>query len=346
MKMLPPEKEMERGFYSSDADYDGIFFAAVRTTGIFCRPSCTARKPKRENLQFFGSAKDALFSGYRACKRCRPLSFGDVPAGIQSLLAEIEADPTLRIRDRELTHRGLQPVQVRRFFQKNYGLTFQAYQRALRLGQSLEQIRKGGNLYDVAFGHSYESNSGFRTAFEKHCGFTPAKGRDAKAITMGWMEGPLGPMIAGTSEMGLCFLEFTDRRMIEAQVETLKRHFRRPLSPGSSQHLVQLQKEMNEYFAGKRKDFSVPLEFPGSLFQQKVWNSLLTIPYGETCAYQDIAKQVGSPGAVRAVGRANGQNRIAIVTPCHRVVNRNGELGGYGGGLWRKKYLLDLEREK
>jgi AraC family transcriptional regulator, regulatory protein of adaptative response / methylated-DNA-[protein]-cysteine methyltransferase len=149
----------------------------------------------------------------------------------------------------------------------------------------------------------------------------------------------------GATGDGVCLLEFSDRRQLETQVATLHQRFRCAVVPGMNDHLEQLKQELEEYFAGKRKQFSVTLIYPGSPFQQQVWDELLKIPYGEVRSYDDIARAVGTPKGSRAVGRANGTNRIAIVIPCHRVVNKNGQLGGYGGGLWRKQWMLDLERK-
>lgn len=229
---------------------------------------------------------------------------------------------------------------------KTYGMTFQAYARGRRLGTSLHQIRLGTDLDDVALGTGYNSYSGFREAFGKLFGKPPGKSRTEDCIVVTWIESPLGPLLAGATSQGVCLLEFTDRRMLEAQFETLRRRFRKVVIPGENEHLLQLKKELSEYFVGKRKSFSVKLLYPGTSFQERVWKELLKIPYGTTASYEDIARRVGSPRAVRAVGTANGLNRIAIVIPCHRVVNKSGELGGYGGGLWRKKLLLDLERGK
>jgi AraC family transcriptional regulator of adaptative response/methylated-DNA-[protein]-cysteine methyltransferase len=150
-------------------------------------------------------------------------------------------------------------------------------------------------------------------------------------------------MVAGATGDGLCLLEFSDRRMLERQLTILGRRFRLPLVPGSNGHLEQAKAEIGEYFAGRRREFGVPVRVVGSDFQQRVWKALQRVPYGETRSYADIARAVRSPDAIRAVGQANGMNRIAIVIPCHRVVNADGRLGGYGGGLWRKQRLLALE---
>jgi AraC family transcriptional regulator, regulatory protein of adaptative response / methylated-DNA-[protein]-cysteine methyltransferase len=337
--------EMERAFYGKDASYDGVFFTGVRTTGIFCRPSCPARKPLPRNVEFFPSVGRALFAGYRPCQRCRPLeSDGRAPEWVEQLLDRVDASPDRRVRAAELRALGLSPERVRRHFQRSYGMTFDAYCRARRLGQAFERLREGADLDTAAFDSGYESLSGFREAFSRHFGAPPGRGRKGACIRVAWVRTPLGPMIAGAAEEGLCLLEFTDRRMLERQLGILGRRFRLPLVPGESEHLARVKDELDEYFAGRRREFDVPLRVVGSAFQQKVWTALQGIPYGETRSYADIARAVRSPDAVRAVGQANGMNRIAIVIPCHRVVNADGRLGGYGGGLWRKQRLLAHER--
>jgi AraC family transcriptional regulator of adaptative response/methylated-DNA-[protein]-cysteine methyltransferase len=150
-------------------------------------------------------------------------------------------------------------------------------------------------------------------------------------------------MAAAATESAICLLEFTDRRMLETQLETLKRRFHLPLLPGESALLKRLHVELTEYFEGRRRSFDLPLDYPGTDFQRRVWEALQRIPYGQTRSYADLARELGVPGAARAVGRANGLNRIAILIPCHRVVNADGGLGGYGGGLWRKLRLLETE---
>lgn len=345
MQTLPSIREMQRAYQGSDRSYDGIFVLGVRTTGVFCRPSCRARKPRPENVEYFASARAALFAGYRPCKRCRPLaSNGQAPPWVQSLLAQIERAPHERLRDAGLRARGIDPARARRYFLQHYGMTFQAYCRGRRMTQALQDIRKGAKLDEVVLGHGYDSHSGFREAFARTFGTAPGQSADTDCIVLGWLESPLGPLVAGASADGVCLLEFTERRMLEAQFATLRKRFRCALVPGENQHLLRLKEELTRYFAGSLQEFSVPLVYPGSPFERRVWDELRRIPYGATCSYEDVARRIGSPGAQRAVGRANGLNRIAIVIPCHRVVNKDGKLGGYGGGLWRKQFLLDLER--
>jgi AraC family transcriptional regulator of adaptative response/methylated-DNA-[protein]-cysteine methyltransferase len=335
---------MLRAFMQSDASYDGIFYTGVRTTGIFCRPSCRARKPKEAHVEFFTTVNDALFSGYRACKRCDPLDMGRSPAWVTRLLADVDAAPDRRLRDADLRRRRLQPATVRRHFQKHYGMTFQAYCRSHRMEHALRDLRNGSAVDDVVFTSGYESHSGFRDAFLKTFGQPPARGRGADPIVVAWIDSPLGPLVAGANAEGVCLLEFTQRRMLEAQFATLRRRFQTAIVPGRNRHLDQLERELQEYFAGRRRAFSVPLKSPGSPFEERVWSALLRIPYGATESYESLASALGRPRAHRAIGGANGRNRIAIVIPCHRVVTKAGTLGGYGGGLWRKHALLHLER--
>jgi AraC family transcriptional regulator of adaptative response/methylated-DNA-[protein]-cysteine methyltransferase len=223
-------------------------------------------------------------------------------------------------------------------------MTFHAYQRSRRLSTALTQIREGGKLDEVILGNGYESHSGFRDAFGKVFGKPPGKAKSSDCIVTTLIESPLGPIILGANKNGLCLTEFTDRRMLEFQFKMLQKRFDAAIVPGTNQYIKQAQKELNEYFVGRLKKFTVKLVYPGTEFQQKVWSELIKIPYGKTIAYADLAQRVGIPGAVRAVGTANGMNRIGIIIPCHRVVNKCGKLGGYGGGVWRKQWLLDLER--
>ncbi len=345
MQHLPSIREMERAYRQRDASYDGIFFLAVRTTGIFCRPSCPARKPLPRNVEYYASAREALFAGFRPCKRCRPMDgAGSPPGWVQELLAAVEQDPRERLRDTDLRALAIDPARARRCFLRHFGMTFHAYCRGRRMAEALQQIRQGVALDDVALGNGYESHSGFREAFARTFGQPPGRSRGADSIVASWAESPLGPLLVAATSAGVCLLEFTDRRMLETQFTTLRKRFRCAIVPGKNAHIEQVKDELSRYFAGSLREFRVPLVYPGSPFQRAVWEALLQIPYGETRSYEGLARSIGAPKGQRAVGRANGQNRMCILIPCHRVVNKDGRLGGYGGGLWRKQFLLDLER--
>jgi len=341
---LPGRDEMLRAFMDRDASCDGLFYAGVTSTGIFCNPSCPARKPKSENVEFYASAKEALFAGFRPCRRCRPLEDGGSPDWVRDLVEKVEAEPNKRLRDSELREAGIDPAAARRAFLRKFGMTFQAYCRARRLASAFTAIKAGGSLDDAVFDHGWESHSAFREAFAKAAGAPPGAARSGDFVRLAWIGTPLGPMIAGATDESVCLLEFTDRRMMEAQLQTLARRFALPLIPGESLLFDSLRAELSEYFEGKRRAFDLPIAYPGTDFQRRVWEGLLRIPYGETRSYADLARELGLPsGASRAVGHANGLNRLAILIPCHRVIAADGGLGGYGGGLWRKLRLLERE---
>lgn len=334
---------MVEAFLTSDASCNGLFWTGVKTTHIFCKPACPARKPKPENVEFFFSVRDAMFAGYRACLRCKPLAPADPPAWVKKLLAMVEGE-TERISARHVVALGIEPARARRYFIQTYGMTFAEYARAKRLCVALGQLRRGGSIDDAGFDAGYGSLSGFREAFRRAFGAPPGQGRDADVIISKLIQTPVGPMMAGATSQGVCLLEFTDRKMLEKQLATLRQRLKTVIVPGESPHLSQLERELHAYFAGVREDFSVPLVAPGTAFQERVWEGLRKIPYGTTVTYAELARSVGKPKAIRALGTANGMNRIAILIPCHRVVRAGGEVGGYGGGRHRKEYLLALER--
>jgi AraC family transcriptional regulator of adaptative response/methylated-DNA-[protein]-cysteine methyltransferase len=344
MNLLATHEEMMRAFLNSDSEYNGLFYVAVRTTGIFCLPSCSARKPLPQNVEFFSSAREALTAGYRACKRCRPMEApGEAPEWVRPLLEAIERDPRRRWRDEDLRNIELEPVRVRRYFQSKYGMTFQAYMRARRLGEAFTEIRGGGTIDEAVFDSGYESHSGFRAAFERVFGCAPGKAGKAGCVHIAWIETPVGPMVAGSTDRGVCLLEYTDRRLLERQLGRVRKWRGQAAVLGENDALRQLRSELAAYFAGELREFTVELDSEGTPFQMKVWDALRAIPYGETRSYGQLARGLGMPTALRAVAQANGVNRVAIVIPCHRVIGSDGELTGYGGGLWRKRALLELE---
>lgn len=232
--------DFERAFYASDPAYDGRFVAAVRTTGIYCRPSCRGRKPLPKNVTYLPDPATARAAGYRACLRCHP---------------------------------------------------------------------------DAAV-----------TVFIRH------------------VDTPIGPMVLGATHSAVVMAEFAERRMYPAQLAGVRRRFGTVVEGERSPLVDRAEAQLDEYFTGERLDFDLPLDAPGSPFQELVWRELQRIPYAETISYRELARRVGVPAASRAVGRANGSNRLAVIIPCHRVVAADGGLGGYGGGLDAKRWLLDLER--
>jgi AraC family transcriptional regulator of adaptative response/methylated-DNA-[protein]-cysteine methyltransferase len=228
-------------------------------------------------------------------------------------------------------------------------MTFAAYQRARRMGAALREVRQGGSITFAQVGAGFESGSGFRRAFA-HLFCTAASQSDGvELLTADWIETPLGVMLAIANDAGVVLLDFLDRKGLAGAIGRLRKRFGSggklaAIVPGRHQHLTQLGYELAEYFAGKRQTFTVPLVTRGTEFERRAWERLRTIPFGETRSYGEQARAMGSPEAVRAVGRANGMNYLSIVIPCHRVIGANGELTGYGGGLARKRWLLNHER--
>lgn len=341
---LPPRERMLDALMTRDARLDGVVFAGVTSTGIFCRPSCPARKPRPEHVRFFGSAREALAAGFRPCLRCRPLEpVGDTPPEVRALLDALEEDPTHRFKDADLSDRGLDPAWLRRWFKRHHGMTFHAYQRARRLTKAIHALQDGAPVAHAAFDHGYESLSGFQDALKRITGRSPGRSRGVRLVHLATVQTPLGPVVLGASDEGVCLLEFTDRPMLETQLSRLARRMHCSFVPGRTELTERLEAELTAYFAGVLRTFETPLQTSGTDFQERVWEGLRSIPYGETRSYAQQAERIGAPAAVRAVARANGDNRIAIVIPCHRVIGADGGLVGYGGGLWRKRYLLELE---
>lgn len=337
---------MREAFLGGDRTFDGIFWTGVRSTRIFCRPSCPARKPRPDQLSFFATPEDAEAAGYRPCKRCRPLEVpGSAPSWLGPLLEVIEADPSRRWSERDLRDLGFQPERVRRWFQRTHGMTFQAYHRARRLGAALEEVQGGRSVGRVAFDSGYDSLSGFQDAFRQTFGAPPTELGDALLVRVDHLTTPLGPMLVGASDRAIHLLEFTDRTALERQVRRTKDRLKAVLAPSPSELGRRTQTALDRYFDGDAEALcGLPLEPVGTAFQRDVWSSLQRIPAGETITYAEVARALGRPRAVRAVGAAVGANPLALAVPCHRVLGSDGRLTGYAGGLWRKRRLLDLER--
>jgi len=299
---LPTALTMYRALAERDATFDGVFFAAIRTTGIFCRPTCSAKKPKPENVEYYPSVRDALVAGYRPCLRCNPMQpEGIAPSWIEKLLARVEEDPAKRWRDADLREADFDPARVRRWFLRHHGITFQAYQRARRLGLALGQIRQGEKWEGVGYTHGFESASGFHEAFTRTFDAPPNRASDLAPVAITRLLTPLGPMIAGAIPEGLCLLEFADRTMLETQLGRVRKWFRRPTVPGTNEHIDKLRAELDKYFTGELTRFTVPLLPMGTDFQVAAWEQLMEIPYGETISYEQQARAMGRPGAQRAV---------------------------------------------
>lgn len=344
MNRTPSTKRLYRAVVERDASFEGVFWVGVRTTGVFCRPGCKAKAPKADNCEYFANIEDALRAGYRACLRCKPLLHGRSPSPVVDRLIDlIDRDSNRRLTEDDIRALGVDPSTARRQFKKHCGLTFHAYQRARRMKSALTDLRRNGDMFDAMEVSGYESLSGFGSAFNGVFGQPPSAAKRVNCLLTERIDTPLGSMTAIADEHTLHLLDFHDRRALEREVAWIRRRFDATIVPGRNAILSQIAAELAEYFAGRLTRFRTPVKLEGSAFQVRVWERLLKIPHGETMSYGDLAKSIGSPDAQRAVGRANGENRLAIIVPCHRVIRSDGQLCGYGGGLWRKQRLLEIE---
>ncbi|CAC9435517.1 Methylated-DNA--protein-cysteine methyltransferase (EC 2.1.1.63) [uncultured Gammaproteobacteria bacterium] len=319
------------------------YITAVVTTGIFCRASCRAKKPKVQNVVFYDSQNDAIKAGFRPCKICKPMGIeGKTPDYVEKIIHDLQNDPYLKIKDYDLRKRGIEPNKIRRWFKVSHNMTFHAYQRMFRINKAYNQIKGGNSITNTAFGLGYESLSSFNQGWKKLFG-TSDKKTNKIVINIIRFPTKIGTMFACATTKGLCLLEFSDRRMLETEFKDLCARLNAVILPGSNPYLDLVQIQIAEYLDGKRKNFDLDLHMVGTDFQRQVWQTLLKIPYGKTWSYKYEAEFMHKPSAIRAVASANGCNKIGLIVPCHRVIASDGSLGGYGGGLDRKQFLLTLE---
>ena len=341
---LPSDDILYDALLARSSDYEGQAFVCVKSTGIFCRLSCPARKPKRENTLFFDSIASCINSGFRPCQRCRPLErASETEPLVKDLLKLLDRRPDHRWTEDDLVRRGFDPSTVRRAFKRTLGATFLDLARQRRMGEAARQLAAGVRVIEAQIDAGYESPSGFRAAFARLIGEAPARSQGRELLFADWIETPLGPMVAVADQTHLHLLEFHDRKALPAEMESLKRKTLSAIVPGRTPPIDQVESELMDYFAGRSAGFRTPLALDGSAFERQVWARLVAIPVGETRSYSDIAREVATMRAVRAVARANGANRLAIVVPCHRCIGADGSLTGYGGGLGRKRWLLRHE---
>ena len=341
--------EIQREYYQAllnkNPDYENVFYVGVKTTGVFCRPTCPARKPKFENCEFFETPQQALLASFRPCQRCRPLSPPHhVSELVQRLVEAIEENPSKRWKDKDFQDLSAEASTARRQFKKRFNMTFVEYARARRMGIAMKQIREGEAVIEAQLEAGYESSSGFRDAFSRIMGAAPTLIGEKTILKASWIDTTLGPMIAIANEKTLYLLEFVDRRGLEREIERLRQKTKSAIIPGVTPPIFSIEHELRQYFEGKLKNFKTPIYLLGSPFQKRVWEELTKVPFGETLSYAKMAAKIGKSSAFRAVANANGANQFAIIIPCHRIINTNGELGGYGGGIVRKKWLINHEK--
>jgi AraC family transcriptional regulator of adaptative response/methylated-DNA-[protein]-cysteine methyltransferase len=334
---LPRPSELHRAVDQRDPSYEGIFLVGVRTTGIFCRPTCPSKPALRENRRFFASSDAAVSAGFRPCRRCKPLEHaGTHPAWVSAVLALLDENPAARLTAATLERLGIHPAAARRYFLRSFGMTLQGYARARRLGLALDALQRGTPVLPAGFESGFESDSGFRDAFKRVFGVTPTEARGMPPIVVTLIASPLGPLVAAATDTGLCMLEFAERKKLPQQAADLRRWFARPVVPGTNRYTDQIARELDQYFGGTRREFSVPLELGGTPFQETVWRELLRIPYGATISYEELARRIGKPKAQRAVGMANGRNRFRSWCRAIGLFRRTGSCEGTEGGFGEK----------
>lgn len=342
---LPADDILYQALIDRDPSYEGFAYVGVNSTGVFCKLTCAARKPKRENTQFYSSIAAALEAGFRPCKRCRPMSAGLTrEPSIDRLLDALELAPERKWSEKEITDLGYDPSTVRRAFRRQFGITFLEIARLRRIGRGVESLAAGATVIDAQVNANYASGSGFRNAIIKQLGVAPHHVNHGAYLKADWIETPIGTMIAIADKQALYLLEFLDRKGLPREIDNVKKHTGAAILMGREAAIDQIERELNRYFAGEPLPFATPLAKFGSAFTNSVWDALKTIPLGQLRSYSDVAREVGNGKATRAVARANGANQICIMIPCHRVIGADGTLTGYGGGLWRKKWLIEHER--
>lgn len=341
------EKDKEKYYKAliqKDKKYEGTFFVGVKSTGVFCHSTCPAKKPKYENCEFFTTSKEALLSGYRPCKRCRPLSNPTIVSPkIQMLIDAVEENPEKRWKDKDFEELSISSSSVRRQFYKRFGMTFVEYARSRRLGIALQSIKKGSRVIEAQLDAGFESDSGLRDAFKNTLGIPLSGKKPITELYSQWIDTKIGSMLAISDEEKLYLLEFVDRRGLEKEIENLKKKLNAVIIPQKTKPLESIKEELEIYFENPKIEFKTPIAYLGSEFLMKVWDSLRTIEPGLTMSYSGLADLIKNSQAVRAVARANGLNQLAIIVPCHRIIAKDGTLGGYGGGIVRKKWLLNHE---
>jgi AraC family transcriptional regulator of adaptative response/methylated-DNA-[protein]-cysteine methyltransferase len=327
-------------FMRRDRAWDGRVIGAVKTTGIYCKPSCPAKRPKRENVDFFATADEARAAGFRPCLRCKPDEVGrdrEAVARAVKLIEAAEEPPKLA----ELAEAvGYAPHHFQRLFKRDLGVSPAEYGRGLRTKRAQSALKENGNVTDAIYEAGYAGPSGFYSDAKERLGMTPSAWRDGgRGQTIRWttFDSPIGPMFIAATTKGICRLTFDDN---EQSLRRLFPHATIVKDDGGLKELVEGALEAIEHPAAMP---DLPIDVAGTAFQEAVWRELRKIPPGETRSYAQIAAAIGAPKAVRAVGTANGDNHVAVLIPCHRVIRSDGTLGGYAGGLDKKRKLLAAE---
>ena len=339
-----PERQFWQAVASRDARYDGAFVYAVRSTGIYCRPSCPSRRPQRERVVFFGAPEAAERQGFRPCRRCDPRG---VPGAAESrfirqackLMQEDSDDP---VRMAGVARRlGVSPFRLQRTFRRIMGISPRAYAQSIRLRRLKTKLREGNDVTSALYEAGYGSSSRLYEKSNGHLGMTPATyGRGGLGMEIGYTTAPthLGWLLVAGTAKGVSAIYVGDsEERLEAE---LRREYPAAKISKDSEQVSRWVKEVARHLSGEQRELDLPLDVKATAFQRRVWEALRQIPRGSTRSYGELARAIGLPKGQRAVARACATNPAAILIPCHRVVRGDGGLGGYRWGIKRKQALL------
>ncbi len=328
-----------------NAHADGRFVYAVRSTGVFCRPSCPSRRPRRENVEFFDSPAQAQQAGYRACQRCSPLERNPQAQKIEAACRYIDENLDVTLSLTAISrHVAVSPFHFQRLFKRILGISPRQYQQARRAGKFRQALLSEGRVTDAIYEAGYSSSSRAYESIPAQLGMTPSAFRrkgQGVAIRYTVQLTELGRLLIATTERGVCAVRFGENDA--ALLRELKHDLGAAEIHRDDQGLASVAAQVKQLLAGSAATLNIPVDIQGTAFQQLVWETLRKIPSGETRSYAQVAATIGRPKAVRAVANACASNPVALVVPCHRVVQKNGSLAGYRWGVKRKKMLLEKE---
>ena len=327
-----------------DPAADGVFYYGVRSTGVYCRPTCPSRRPRRDNVAFFGTPEAAERAGFRACQRCHPTAVSaqqQAVARVQHLLETVEPTPSLAELGEAV---GLSPQHLQRTFKRTTGLSPKEYTDARRAERLKAGLQNGASVTEALYDAGYGSSRAVYDAAGAHLGMTPSayrRGGRGERVAYALTDSPLGRLLVAATDRGVCAVRFGED---DGLVRGLQAEFPQATLVADPAAVEPYSRAVLEHLAGRQPRLDLPLDVQASAFAQRVWAALRAIPYGETRSYREVAQMIGAPNAVRAVARACATNPVAVVVPCHRVVRTGGALSGYRWGVERKRALLDRER--
>jgi AraC family transcriptional regulator, regulatory protein of adaptative response / methylated-DNA-[protein]-cysteine methyltransferase len=328
-----------------DAKADGRFVYAVKSTGVFCRPTCPSRRPRRENVEFFNSPAQAQQAGYRACRRCTPLERNPQSQKVEAACRYIDDNLDLTLSLTAISrHVAISPFHFQRMFKRILGISPREYQQARRAGKFRQALLGDGSVTEAIYEAGFSSSSRAYESIPAQLGMTPSafkRGGEGVEIRCTVVSTELGELLVATTPRGICSVRFGESEA--ALLRELKRDFSAAEIHRDDEGLESVATQIKQLLSGSTAPLNIPLDLRGTAFQQMVWKELRRIPQGQTRSYTDVAKAIGKPKAVRAVANACGSNPVAIVVPCHRVVQKDGSLAGYRWGVKRKAALLEKE---